>query len=515
MASLRARLARKPPGYRFTIGRILAIYAGLMITLFLAALDQTIVATALPRIVSDLGGFSQYSWVFTAYLLASTVTVPIYGRLGDVYGRRPLFLIAIAIFLVGSALCGLAQNMTELVLFRAVQGIGAGGLVPLALAVVGAIVPPRDRGRYQGLIGAVFAAASIIGPAVGGFIVDHTTWRWIFYVNLPVGGLALLVIYVTMPRRAVREEHTIDWLGAGVLAAGTTSLLLGLVWGGRQYPWISGHVLGALGTAVLVLALFAVVERRSPEPIIPFDLLRDRVVLSSVVSMGLVGAAMFGTISYVPLFVQGVIGTSATSSGVVLTPLMLGAVTTSILSGQWVSRTGRYRPNALVGPVVLGAGMLLLWRMSLATTNGQAARNMVVAGIGLGLMMQVFVLSVQNSVPRAAIGSATALTQFARSIGATLGVTLMGVIVNQGLPRSARSRTELVHRLPPRLRVALADALHPAFLASAILCAIVFAVVVFGVKERPLRRGFDNVTVGDEASPQSTTSAAAPPARAE
>src|SRR5438128_7646506 len=277
MGSLRERLARKPPGYRFTIGRILAIYAGLMTALMLAALDQTIVATALPRIVSDVGGLTSYSWVFTAYMLASTVTVPLYGKLGDVHGRRPLFLASISIFLVGSALCGFAHTMTQLVAFRAIQGLGAGGLFPLALATIGNIVPPRDRGRYQGLIGATFAAASIIGPAVGGFIVDNASWRWVFYVNLPVGGLALLVIALTMPRRvrADRHEHSIDWLGAGVLAAGTTSLLLGLVWGGRQYSWSSARVVGALVLAGLLLAAFAVIERRVREPILPFDVLRN------------------------------------------------------------------------------------------------------------------------------------------------------------------------------------------------------------------------------------------------
>src|SRR3989440_3495128 len=228
--SLRERLRRQPTGYRFSIGRILAIYAGLMVTLLLAALDQTIVATALPRIVGDLGGITQYSWVFTAYMLTSTVTVPLYGRLGDAYGRKYLFMFAIVVFLLGSALCGAATTMTQLVIFRAVQGVGAGGLFPLSLAVIGNIVPPRDRGRWQGLIGAVFAAASIIGPAVGGFIVDNTTWRWVFLVNLPIGGLALLVIAVTMPRRAPQRRQPIDWLGAAVLAGGTASLLLGLVW---------------------------------------------------------------------------------------------------------------------------------------------------------------------------------------------------------------------------------------------------------------------------------------------
>ena len=354
--SLRERLHSQPPGYNLTIGRILAIYAGLMVTLALAALDQTIVATALPRIVGDLGGITQYSWVFTAYMLTSTVTVPLYGKLGDVYGRKKLFLFSIVVFLIGSALCGAAQSMTQLVVFRAIQGIGAGGLFPLSLAVIGNIVPPRDRGRWQGLIGAVFAAASIIGPAVGGFIVDNTTWRWVFFVNLPVGGLALIVISLTMPRRAARTEHAIDWLGAGVLAAGTGSLLLGLVWGGRQYAWGSGHVVLALAAAVVLLVVFGVVERRAPEPILPFDVLRNPIVAGSVACMALVGMAMFGTISYVPLFVQGVIGTSATSSGVVLTPMILGAVCTSILTGQLVSRTGRYRWNAVLGPVVLTGG---------------------------------------------------------------------------------------------------------------------------------------------------------------
>jgi EmrB/QacA subfamily drug resistance transporter len=506
---LRARLARKPPGYRFTIGRILAIYSGLMVTLMLAALDQTIVATALPQIVGDLGGLSSYSWVFTAYLLATTVTVPLYGKLGDVYGRRPLFFVAIGLFLAGSALCGLAWGMPELIVFRAIQGFGAGGLFPLSLAVVGGIVPPRDRGRYQGLIGGVFAAASIAGPAVGGFIVDNMSWRWVFYVNLPVGGLALLVIYLTMPKRAVRREHSIDWRGAALLAIGTTALLLGLVWGGRDYAWSSGHVVGALATAAAALGLFGGNELHARETILPFDLLRNRTVAASIVCVALVGMAMLGTIAFVPLFVQGVIGTSATSSGVVLTPFMLGAVTTSIISGQLVSRIGRYRPNTILGPIVLGIGMLLLSRMGPDTTNGVAARNMVVAGIGLGMMMQMFVLSVQNSVPSRHMGSATALTQFARSIGATLGVTLMGVIVNQGLPASARAHEQLAHRLPGPLRRDLADALHPAFLAAAVVCGLVLVVSILWIREVPLRRGFDDVAIGDETSPQPATGTAA------
>jgi EmrB/QacA subfamily drug resistance transporter len=499
--NLRERLARRPPGYDYTIGRVLTIYAGLMVTLLLAALDQTIVATALPRIVSDLGGITQYSWVFTAYMLTSTVVVPVYGRLGDVHGRRPLMLIAVTIFLVGSALCGAAQNMTELVIFRGIQGLGAGGLFPLSLAVIGGIVPPRDRGRWQGLIGAVFAAASIIGPAVGGFIVDNTTWRWIFLVNLPVGAVALVVIALTMPKRKVRAEHEIDWLGAGLLAVGTASLLLGLVWAGHDYAWGSGHVTAALLVAVLVLAIFGLWERRTREPILPFEVLRNPIVAGSIACMALVGMAMFGTISYVPLFVQGVIGTSATSSGVVLTPLMLGAVTTSVVTGQLISRTGHYRWNVIFGPPVLALGMALLWRMDVHTTNGEAARNMAVAGIGIGSMMQVFVLSVQNAVQRARIGSATALTQFARQMGATIGVSVMGVIVNAGLPaETARGEGVAIHRLPPALRVSLASALKPAFLAATCVAVLVWAIAVVWVKEVPLRKSVDGIAAAEAAA---------------
>jgi EmrB/QacA subfamily drug resistance transporter len=498
VGSLRHRLARKPPGYRYTVGRILAIYAGLNVVLLLAAVDQTIVATALPTIVSDLGGLTSYSWVVTAYMLAMTVTVPLYGKLADMYGNRRLFVVAILIFLAGSALCGLAQNMAELVVFRGVQGVGAGGLFPLTIATVGTLVPPRDRGRYQGLIGATFAAASVIGPALGGLIVDHTSWRWIFYVNIPVGALALLVVATTMPRLGGRREHRLDYVGAGLLAAGTAALLLGLVWGGREYPWGSPHVLVPLAAAAALLAVFALVERHAEEPILPFEFLRQSTVAGGVFCVWLVGMAMFGTIAYVPLFVQGVIGTSATSSGVVLTPLMLAAVATSILSGQWVSRTGHYRANTLVGPVILGFGLFLLSRMDTSTTTAEAARNMAIVGVGIGMMMQVFVLVVQNAVPLRAMGSATALTQFSRSIGATLGVTIMGVIVNAGLPSGVEADASVAEQLSPALRADVADALQPAFLAAAALCVVVLVVVARWIPETPLREGFEEPTLTDE-----------------
>jgi EmrB/QacA subfamily drug resistance transporter len=488
---LRARLAQKPPGYRFTIGRVLAIYGAIMVALLLAALDQTIVATALPHIVADIGGLQSYSWVVTAYILAAAVTVPLYGKLGDIYGRRRLYIVAISIFLVGSALCGLAQSMGQLVAFRVIQGMGGGGLFALAQATIGVIVPPRARGRYQGLFGSTFIAGSIIGPALGGLIVDHATWRWVFYVNLPVGAVALAVIAIAIPKRTQRREHSLDLLGATLLAAGTSSLLLGLVWGGETHPWTSAQVVGAFLVALLSLTAFGLVERRAPEPILPFEYLRRPVVAAGISSVGLSAMAMVGTITFVPLFVQGVIGTSATSSGVVLTPFMVGAVVTSAISGQWISRSGRYRANALAGPIVLGIGLILLSRMDTSTTNGEAAAYMVVSGVGLGLMMQVFVVAVQNQVPTRAMGSVTALTQFARSLGATLGVTAMGVIVNHGLPAGSQLERGSVHRLPPKLRVALADALHPAFLAAAALCVVTLVIVAVWLKEVPLRQGVE------------------------
>jgi len=305
-----------------------------------------------------------------------------------------------------------------------------------------------------------------------------------------------------MPRRRTRAEHEIDWLGAGLLAAGTACFLLGIVWAGRQYAWASGHVVGALAAATVVLAVFALVERRAREPILPFAVLRNPIVAGSVACMALVGMAMFGTISYVPLFVQGVIGTSATSSGVVLTPLMLGAVTTSFLTGQLVSRTGRYRWNVVFGPLVLATGMALLWRMNVHTTNAQAARDMVIAGIGIGSMMQVFVISVQNAVSRARIGAATALTQFARQMGATIGVSVMGVIVNSGLPpQAARSGEGLsIHRLAPALRGSLASAIRPAFLAATVVALGVWVVAVAWVREVPLRRSIETLQAAEASA---------------
>jgi EmrB/QacA subfamily drug resistance transporter len=485
--ALAQRLRRTPDGYRYSIGRVLVIFSGLMVTIVLAALDQTIVATALPHVVSDIGGLASYSWVFSAYLLFQTATVPIYGKLGDVYGRRTMIMIAISVFVVGSALCGLAQSMQELVLFRCVQGLGAGGLTPLALATVGELIPPRDRGRYQGLIGAAFGSASILGPALGGLIVDNTTWRWIFYVNAPIAGVALLMIASTMPRPARRRVHSVDYAGAVLLALGIGALLLGLIWGGKTYPWASAHVVGAVSVALVLLCAFAAQERRARETILPFEMLRSATVAAGATCMALAALCQFGLIAYVPLFAQGVVGVSATSSGVVLTPLMLGAVAASVTAGQVISRTGRYRHIMLAAPLVLAAGMTLLWQMDVHTTIGEAARNMFVCGLGLGLMMPVFVIAAQNATPHRMIGATTGFMQFSRSMGTTFGAAVFGVIVNQGLPASVRGKT-IVHRLSPRGRTQLSDAIHPGFVLGAILCVAIFMVVFRGIDEKPLRR---------------------------
>jgi EmrB/QacA subfamily drug resistance transporter len=471
----------------------MAIYAGLMTAVLIASLDQTIVATALPHIVTDLGGLSSYSWVFTAFLLCQAISVPIYGKLGDIYGRRRLLLAAVAIFVASSALCGAAQSMNELIVFRALQGIGAGGLIPLAQATVGEIVPARDRGRYQSLISGAFATSAVMGPAVGGLIVDNTTWRWIFYVNLPIGGLAFLVIALTMPQRLSRRAHSIDYLGALLLAGGTGAFLLALVWGGVSYPWLSGEITGALALAAVFVVGFVVVERRVREPILPFALLRDPTVTTGAVAMCLAGMCMFGTIAFVPLFAQKVLGSSATSSGIVLTPFMLGGVSASIISGYWVARTGRYRMSALLGPLFLGVGMFLLWRMDLGTTSVEVARNMVLGGLGMGLMMNVLVLAAQNSVATSVLGTTTALLQFSRALGTTAGVTLFGVVVDHGLSPALRTQGTVAGRLSLADRERISEALHPAFLMATCVSAAIFVVVFVGLKEHSLRGAIDDV----------------------
>jgi EmrB/QacA subfamily drug resistance transporter len=330
--------------------RTLIVYFGLMLGMLLAALDQTIVSTALPRIVTDLGGFQHYSWVFSAYMLGATVTVPLYGKLSDIYGRRPFFLLGITLFSLGSVISGLAGSMEMLIAGRAIQGLGAGGLIPLAIAAIGDIIPPRRRGKWQGFLGAVFATSSILGPAVGGWLTDNASWRWCFFVNLPLAAAALAVVWFGFQRRSRRTEHSIDYLGAALLTGGAAAGLLGAVWGGTEYPWSSPIVIGLFVAAAAMLSAFVWQERRAREPILPLDLFRGRTFSAASVAVFALGAAMFVTIIYVPLFAQGVLGETASGSGAVLTPLLLGMITTSILAGQIVSRTGHYRPVLLAGP---------------------------------------------------------------------------------------------------------------------------------------------------------------------
>jgi EmrB/QacA subfamily drug resistance transporter len=449
--------------------RTLIVFFGLMLGMLLAALDQTIVSTALPRIVRDLGGFQHYSWVFSAYMLGATVTVPLYGKLSDIYGRRPFFLLGIILFSTGSIISGLATSMGMLIAGRAIQGLGAGGLIPLAIAAIGDIIPPRRRGKWQGVTGAVFAASSVLGPATGGWLTDNASWRWCFFVNLPLAALALTVVWFGFVRRPRREEHSIDYVGAVLLTAGAAAGLLAAVWGGTEYPWSSPVVIGLFVTAAVLLGSFVFQERRAKEPILPLELFRERIFSAAAVAVFALGAAMFVTIIYVPLFVQGVLGESASDSGAVLTPLMLGIITTSMVAGQLVSRTGHYRPVLLAGPPLLATGFFLLAGLGVHSSQLDVTRDVVIVGLGVGLMMQTLTVAVQNSVSRRVIGVATASTQFFRTVGATVGVTVMGAIVTMRLGGNPAGAS------PARL----AGALHPVFVIALGLAAIVFIAVLF------------------------------------
>jgi EmrB/QacA subfamily drug resistance transporter len=457
--------------------RTLIVFAGLLLGMFVAALNQTIVATAAPKIVADLGGFDHYSWVFSAYVLALTVTVPLYGKLSDLYGRRPFFLLGIALFSAGSVLAGLAPTFELLIAGRTVQGLGAGGLIPLAIAVIGDIIPPRRRGKWQGLTSGVFAVSSVLGPAAGGWISDNASWRWAFFVSLPVAALALVVVWFGFGKRERAGRHAFDIVGAVLLAGAAGSGLYAAASGGIDHPWTSPLVVGLLITSAALAAAFVLWERRTEEPVLPLDLFRDRTIATAQIALFAVGAAAFGTIMIVPLFVQNVLGESATQSGAVLTPLMLGWISASVLAGQFVSRTGRYRPVLLAGPPVMAAGFLLLAGMGVGTTAGETIRNVFVVGFGVGLVMQTFIVVVQNAVPRRRMGVATASALFSRMVGATVGVTVMGTIMASRLgSQSARAASP----------AELADAIHPAFLVGLTLATAAF-LVTLSLPHRELR----------------------------
>jgi EmrB/QacA subfamily drug resistance transporter len=427
----------------FTHRQILVIMSGLMLGMFLAALDQTIVSTALPTIVGDFHRSDLLSWVITSYLLASTASTPLWGKAGDLYGRKRVFQLAIVVFLVGSALCGASQNMYELIGFRGLQGIGGGGLISLVFAIIGDVIPPRQRGRYQGYFGAVFGVSSVVGPLMGGFAVDSLSWRYIFYINLPLGIAALVVTNRVLKLPVRTRKVLIDWWGALLLVAGVSAILLATQSGGTDYPWGSWQIVGLFGLGALGLAGFVVRERLAPEPILPLVLFRMQIFTVANIVSFVSGVAMFGALAFLPQYLQLVHGVSATESGLLLLPLLMGLLVMSIGSGRYISRTGRYRWFPLVGTILVTIGLILLTHIGAHTSLVVVGADILVFGAGLGLFMQVLTLVVQNAVPMSQMGVATSSVTFFRSMGGAIGASALGAVL------TARITTEFPRFLPP------------------------------------------------------------------
>jgi EmrB/QacA subfamily drug resistance transporter len=485
----------------------MVVMTALMLVILLAALDQTIVATALPRIATDLHGLNKLSWVATAYLLTSAITTPIYGKISDLFGRKKIFQSAILIFLAGSVLCGVSQSMNQLVAARALQGIGAGGLMSLVLAIVGDVIPPRQRGKYMGYFGAVFGVSSVAGPLLGGFLTDSLSWRWIFFVNIPLGILALSAVASRLHLPVYKQQHKIDYVGAALLSAASVCLLLATVWGGNTYAWGSNQIIGLLGGGSLLALVFALWEKRAPEPIIPPRLFRNSIFTVSVILSLLSGVAMFASILYIPEYQQIVRGFSPTKSGLMTMPLVMGLLVTSIISGRLITRWGRYRVFPIIGTFVLTVGLWLFSHITLTTSEWVIGVWMAIVGAGLGLFMQVMTLAIQNSVERSELGTATSTATFFRSLGSSFGGALFGAILtsrlahhlSQSLPgqaanpafsRNIQSGGINIHRLPPTVSAdilqAFAHSFHDMFLLAIPFALLAFVAALF-LKEVPLR----------------------------
>ncbi|QYO78108.1 MDR family MFS transporter [Devosia salina] len=476
------------------------VIGAVAVTLLLASLGQTIVSTALPSIVGQLGGLDHLTWVVIAYLLSSTVVAPIYGKLGDLYGRKIVLQAAIVIFLVGAVLSAMASSMTFLIFARAIQGLGGGGLMVVAMTVVADIIPPRQRGKVQGLFGAVFGVATVVGPLLGGFIVEHMSWQWIFLINLPLGVLALAVIAVALKPRGERVKHSIDYPGFVLLSGGLTAFVLATSLGGNTWGWFSVQIIGLIVGALVMLGAFLWTEARAAEPVLPLALFRNNTFAVTSAVGFLVGMAMFGSITFLPMFLQLAKGVSPTDSALQLVPMMVGLIGASMSSGFIMTRTGRYKVLPQVSTFGLTIGLLLLATMQLDTPSWQIALYMFLVGAGIGPVNSVSVTATQNAVPRSVVGAATAGTTLFRQIGGSIGVSIFGAIFSSGLASrlgdvmptgggTGSFSAQAVSALPEPVRnlvlEAFASALHPVFFTAAAAALLAFGLT-FLLEERPL-----------------------------